>query len=89
MYLFKKRGLVFFFLEFFICGSFFKVFIELVTILLLFDILIFWLRDLCDLSSSTRYQTHTPALESEVLTTGPPGKFPRKVTVVNIVNTDY
>ena len=88
MYLFKKRGLVFYFRVFYM-WIIFKVFIELVTILLLFDILIFWLRDLCDLSSSTRDQTHTPALESEVLTTGPPGKFPRKVTVVNIVNTDY
>ena len=36
----------------------FKVFIELVTILLLFDVLIFCLRDLCDLSSSTRDETH-------------------------------
>ena len=48
----------------------FKVFIEFVTVLLLFYVLVFWLRGMWDLSSRTRYRTLTPALEGEVLTTG-------------------
>ena len=56
----------------------FKVFIESVTILLLFHILVFWPQGVWDLSSSTREAKLSkpvpPALEGEVLTTGPPGK---------------
>ena len=54
----------------------FKVFIEFVIILLLLLLFFFfsWLRDRRDLSSPTRDQTLTPALEGEVLTPGPPGK---------------
>ena len=37
----------------------FKVFIELVTTLLLVYVLVFWLRGLWDLSSPNRDQTHT------------------------------
>ena len=45
----------------------FKVFIEFVTILLLFYVL--W-----DLSYRPWFEPAHPALEGEVLTTGPPGK---------------
>ena len=46
--------------NFFWCGSFFKVFIEFVTILLLFYVLLFWLWGMWDLSFPTRDRTHTP-----------------------------
>ena len=38
----------------------FKVFIELVTILFLFYILVFWSQSMWDLSPLTRDQTRTP-----------------------------
>ena len=38
------------------------------------SVLVFWPRGTWDLRYLTRDQTHTPALEGEVLTTGPPGK---------------
>ena len=57
-----------------------KVFIEFVTILLLFYVLVFWLWSMWDLSSLTRDQICTPALEGEVLNTGPPGKSLRIVS---------
>ena len=40
----------------------FKVFIEFVTILLLFYVLVFWPRAMWDLSSPTRDQTRTPCI---------------------------
>ena len=53
----------------------FKVFIEFVTVLFLFYVLVFWSQGRWDLSSLTRDLTHTPCkLEGEVLNTGPPGK---------------
>ena len=45
---------------YFWCGPFFKVFIEFVTILLLFYVLVFWPWGMWDLSSPTRDWTHTP-----------------------------
>ena len=57
-----------------------KVFIEFVTMLLLFFMsLVFWPRGKWDLSFLTRAGTVTPALESKILTTGPPGKSPQYV----------
>ena len=55
----------------------FKDFIEFVTVLLLFYVLVFWPQGTWDLSSTTKIiiQSAHPALEGEVLTTGPPGKF--------------
>ena len=53
---------------------FFKVFIEFVTILLLFYVLVFWPRGIWDLSSRPGIEPTPPALEGEVLTTGLPGK---------------
>ena len=59
------------FLRFFIlCGPFFKVFIEFVSVLLLLYVLIFWPRGLWDPSPLTRDGAHTPVgFEGEVLTT--------------------
>ena len=51
----------------------FKVFIDFVTILLVFRVLAFWPQGMWDLSSRPRAQTTTPALEGEVLTSGLPG----------------
>ena len=54
----------------------FKLFIEFVTILLLFHVLVFWPRGMWDsqLLDQGSNQDPTPALEGEVLTTGPPRK---------------
>ena len=66
----------------------FKVFIEFVTILLLFYVfLVFWPWAMWDLSSPTKGRTCTPALEGEVLTTGPPEKS--LCSLVLIWNSDY
>ena len=57
----QKVGILCIFLKFFffLMWTIFKVFIEFVTILLLFYVLVFWLRGTWDLSSLTRDQTHT------------------------------
>ena len=52
----------------------FKVFIEFVTLLLLFNVLVFWLRGI--FAPQTGMKPAQAALEGEVLTTGPLGKFP-------------
>ena len=52
----------------------FKVFIEFVTILLLFCVLVFWLWGIWALSTPTRDLTYTPCIEGEILTIGLPGK---------------
>ena len=49
----------------------FNIFIEFVTVLLLFYALVFWPRGMWDLSFLTRDRTLTPyTLEGKVLTTG-------------------
>ena len=53
---------------------FFIVFIEFVIVLLLFYVLVFWLKSMWDLSTLIRDQTHTPTLEGKVLTTRLLGK---------------
>ena len=50
-----------------------NVFNEFVTISLLFNVVVFWPRDMWDLSSPTRDGIQHPDLEGKVLTTGPPG----------------
>ena len=45
----------------------FNVFIEFVTILLLFYVLVFWLRGMWDLSSPTRDRTLTPCIKRQSL----------------------
>ena len=60
---------------FFLMWTIFKVFVEFVTILLLFYLLVFGPGITWDLSFPTRNQTCTPAQEEAgVLTAGPPGK---------------
>ena len=59
---------------FFFLWTIFKVFIEFVKLLFLFYVLVFWPQGMWDLSSPTRGQTCTPALDDEVWTTGPSGK---------------
>ena len=51
----------------------FKVFIDFATILFLFYVLCFWPWGMWDLSSPV-IEPAPPALEGEVLSTGPPGK---------------
>ena len=60
----------------FLCGPFFKkVFIEFVTLLLLFYVLIFFCHEAYGmLAPRLGIKPATPALEGEVLPTGPPGK---------------
>ena len=52
---------------FFFMWIFLKVFIEFVTILLLFDILVFWPLGIWDLSSPTRDWTHSPYIRRQSL----------------------
>ena len=52
-----------------------KVFVEFVTVLFLFYVLIFWPQGMCNFSSPGTQPT-PPALEGEVLTNGLPGKSP-------------
>ena len=51
-----------FFFKIFLMWTIFKVFIEFVTILLLFHVLVFWPWGIWDLSSPTWDQTHTPCI---------------------------
>ena len=65
----KKTGRVapIFFFKIFFDVDHLKIFVEFVTILLLFYVLFFWLRGMWDLSSSARDQTHTPCIERRSL----------------------
>ena len=58
----------------FLMWTILKVFIEFVTILLRYYVLVFWPRGMWDLSPRLGIEPAPPALEGEVLTTGPPGK---------------
>ena len=53
---------VFFFFKIFLMWTTFKVFIEFVTVLILFYLLVFWLRGMWDLGSLTRDRTRTPCI---------------------------
>jgi len=56
-------------------GTFFKVFVECVTTLLLFSVLVFWPHKACGVFTPQPGIKPTPlALEGEVLTTGQPWK---------------
>ena len=46
---------------------------------------IYLMQGMWDLSSHTRDRTHTPCIESEVLTTGLPGKYPRSSNAMSWV----
>ena len=65
---------LFFFIKTFLMWIIFKVFIELLTVLLLVYVWFFWSRGMWNLSSLTGLKPAPSALEGEVLTTGPPGK---------------
>ena len=56
-----------------------EVFIEFVTILLLFYVLFFWPRGIWILAHRPGIELTPPALEGEVLTTGPSGKSPEGI----------
>ena len=56
------------------CLLILKVFIEFVTILLLFYVLVLWLQGMWDLRSPPGIKPAPPALEGEIVTTGLPGK---------------
>ena len=62
------------FFSFFRCGPFFKVFIEFVTILVLFYVSVFGSRAYGILALWPGIESEPPVLEDDVLTTGPPGK---------------
>ena len=61
---------------FFLIWTIFKVFIEFVTILFLFYVLAFWPQACGILAPKAGIEPTLPALEGEVLTTGPPGESP-------------
>ena len=56
--------------------GYFKTLCEFVTILLLFYVLVFWPQGMWDLCSRLAVKLAPPALEGEVLTTGPPEESP-------------
>ena len=59
----------------------FKLFTELVTILLLFYVLFYFVPELCGiLVPRPGIESSPPALEGKVLTTGPPGKSLNQVS---------
>ena len=63
-------------LLFFLMWTIFKVFIEFVTILFMFYVLVWGPCGMWDLSSPTRHWTHTPCSGRQSLKiAGPPGKF--------------
>ncbi|CAI9159747.1 unnamed protein product [Rangifer tarandus platyrhynchus] len=62
--------------EGFLALFFFQVFIEFITILLLFYALVFWPQVCGILAPRPGIELASPMLEGEVLTTGPPGKSP-------------
>ena len=67
--------LLFFLKKIFLMWTIFKVFIEFVPILLLFLYFGFFGREACGiLAPQPGIEPAPPALEGEVLTTGPPGK---------------
>ena len=59
-HLFSKQLFLGIYFKIFLTWTIFKVFIEFVTILFLFYVLLFWLRYMWDLISWTRDQIHTP-----------------------------
>ena len=63
----------------------FKVFIEFVTMLLLFYVLFLWPPGMWDLSFPTEGRTHTLTLEGEVPATGPPGKSLKAWLIINSI----
>ena len=65
----------FFFKVFFFNGPFLKSLLNVLQYCVCF-VLFFWPGTMWDLNSPPGIEPSPPALEGEVLTTGPPGKFP-------------
>ena len=65
--------LLFFQVFFFKCGPFLRFLMNLLQYCL-FHVLFFWLQGMWDLSSQPGTEPTFPALEGDILTTGPPGK---------------
>ena len=66
-----------------------KIFIEFVTILLLFYVLVFWPHGKWDLTQFLDQRSRNsapPALEGKVLTTGPPGKSLHYLNILLVLN---
>ena len=74
-----------FFFKDFLTWTILKVFIEFVTMLLLFYVLVFWRQACGILAPQPGIKPAPPALEGEVLTTGPPGKSPIPVFLCFLV----
>ena len=62
--------------------DYFKDFTEFVIILVLFHVLVFWPQDI--LAPWPGIEPVPPALEGQVLTTGPPGKSPLFCTYMTL-----
>ena len=74
--------MIFFFFKIFVVVvdvDHFKVFIEFVTILLLFYVLVFWLRGMWDPSCPTRELTHTPCIRRRSLNPWTAREVPQRV----------
>ena len=67
-------NIIFFLRFFFLMWTIFKVFIEIVTILLLFYVRFFGHKACGILAPQPGIEPAPPALEGEILTAGPPGK---------------
>ena len=58
-----------------------KVFIEFITVLFLFYVVFFWVQGMWEVGSLNRVEPVPPAVEGEVLTTGPPVKSQEYLSV--------
>ena len=77
LYLTSKNTWVFLFKDFFfffLMWTILKIFIEFVTILLLFYVLFFWACGILGPQPGIKPTPRHPALEDKTATTGPPGK---------------
>lgn len=61
-----QKPRLFFFFKIFLCGPFLESLLNLLQCYFSFYVLVFWSWGIWDLSSPTRYQTCTPALEGEL-----------------------
>ena len=70
---------------FFLMWTIFRVFIEFVTILLLFYVLVFWPRGIWDLSSPTRDRTCTPSIGRRSLNQWTTSEVPQIITFLTMI----
>ena len=69
------------FKDFFLRCTNLKVFIDFVTILLLFYVLVFWPRGMWDLSSPTRHRTQAPYVRRQSLNHGTTREVPSPFSI--------